>query len=240
MKKLLISSIASMMAVFAFAQDKVINDANAEVRNASGFHAIKVSQGITLIIKQGNTEAVAVSASEKQYRDRIKTEVVNGELKIYYESEKWYKGWNTNNKKLRAYVSFKQLDLLDGSSGSETSAEGSISSDNLKIDLSSGAGFKGLVQATSLSVKESSGATAGVSGKTQSLKVISSSGAVFNGYDLLSDKCEADASSGGTIQVSVSKELAAGASSGGDIHYKGAGVITKINTSSGGSVKSRN
>jgi len=37
--------------------------------------------------------------------------------------------------------------------------------------------------------------------------------------------------------VSVNKELSAQASSGGDIRYKGDGVITKVSTGSGGSIK---
>jgi Putative auto-transporter adhesin, head GIN domain len=226
------------LAVFSFAQDKVINDANAEARSVSGFHAIKISSGIDLVIKQGNSEAVAVSASEKVYRDRIKTEVVNGVLKIYYENEKWYKGRGSNGKKLRAYVSFKQIDMLDCSSGSSTIVDGSMSAGNLKIELSSGADFKGALQSTSLNIDESSGATAHISGKTQLLSVETSSGAGFYGYELLSDKCNADASSGGNIQINVNKELSADASSGGDIRYKGQGVITKISTGSGGSVKS--
>jgi Putative auto-transporter adhesin, head GIN domain len=238
MKKIFLFAFTSLLSVSLLAQDKVINDANAEARNVSSFHGIKVSHGIELVIKQGNAEAVAVSASEKQYRDRIKTEVVNGILKIYYENEKWYKGWSTNGKRLKAYVSFKQLDLVDGSSGSSTTIEGTMNAGDLKIDLSSGAGFSGSVQANRLTVDESSGATAHINGKAQSVSVETSSGAGFYGYDLISDKCDADASSGGSIEINVSKELSADASSGGDIRYRGNGVITKISTSSGGSVKS--
>jgi Putative auto-transporter adhesin, head GIN domain len=238
MKKIFLLAFTCLLTVSLLAQDKVINDANAEARNVSGFHGIKVSHGIALVIKQGNTEAVAVSASTKEYRDHIKTEVVNGIVKIYYDNEKWYKGWSSNGKKLRAYVSFKQLDLVDGSSGSSTTIDGTMNAGDLKINLSSGADFRGTVQSNSLNVDESSGATAHISGKSQSVSVETSSGAGFYGFELVSDKCDADASSGGSIEISVNKELSADASSGGDIRYKGAGVITKISTSSGGSVKS--
>ena len=236
MKKISLFLFASLLAVFSFAQDKIINDANAEARNVSGFHAIKISHGIDLIIKQGSTEAVAVSASTKEYRDNIRTEVVGGVLKIYFDT-KWYKNWNSNGKKLKAYVSFKQLDLIDGSSGSYTTVDGSFTGTNVRIELSSGAGFKGALEATSLSVDGSSGAVARISGKTQTASLEASSGAGVYGYDLVSDKCDADASSGGAIEVSVNKELSAEASSGGDIRYKGTGVITRVSTGSGGSVK---
>ncbi len=42
----------------------------AQVRKVSGFHAIKVSTGIKVYLSQG-TEAVAVSASKEEYRDKI-------------------------------------------------------------------------------------------------------------------------------------------------------------------------
>ncbi len=236
MKKISLLLLGALVTLLSFGQDKIINDANAEARNVSGFHAIKVSHGIELIIKQGTTEAVAVSASTKEYRDNIKTEVVGGVLKIYFDTQ-WYKNWNSSGKKLRAYVSFKQLDMLHGSSGSFTTIDGTFSGMDVKIELSSGAGLKGVIEASSLSIDNSSGATAHISGKTQNANLEASSGAGVYAYDLVSDKCSADASSGGSIQVSVNKELSAEASSGGDIRYKGDGVITKISTGSGGSVK---
>ncbi len=236
MKRISLLLLASLLAVCCFAQDRIINDPNAEVRNVTGFHAIRISHGIELIIKQGNTEAVAVSASQKEYRDNIKTEVEGGVLKIYFDTQ-WYKNWNSNGKKLKAYVSFKQLDMLHGSSGSNTTVDGTINSNDVKIELSSGAGFKGAVEATSLSVDNSSGATARISGKAQSVTLETSSGAGIYGYDLVSDKCDAHASSGGAIEVSINKELSARASSGGDIRYKGNAVITNVSTGSGGSVR---
>ncbi|MEO6314558.1 MAG: head GIN domain-containing protein [Chitinophagaceae bacterium] len=236
MKKISLFVFACLVTVFSFAQDKIINDANAEARNVSGFHAIKISHGIELVIKQGGTEAVAVSASEKEYRDNIKTEVAGGVLKIYFDT-KWYKNWNSNGKKLKAYVSFKELDLLDGSSGSSTVVDGNLNAGTFRIELSSGAVFKGAVQATSLTVDGSSGSVARISGKTQTASLEASSGAGVYGYDMISDKCDADASSGGAIEISVNKELSAEASSGGDIRYKGNGVITKVSKGSGGSVK---
>lgn len=236
MKKIALFLFAGLVTVSAIAQDKIINDANAESRTVGNFHAIKISHGIDLVIKQGSTEAVAVSASTKAYRDNIKTEVVNGVLKIYFDTQ-WYKNWNSSGKHLKAYVSFKQIDMLDGSSGSSTTVDGNMSAGNMKIELSSGANFKGAMDVTSISIDGGSGANAHVSGKAQTASMEASSGAGIYGYDLVADNCDASASSGGVVQVSVNKELSAHASSGGDVRYKGNGVITKVSTGSGGSVK---
>jgi Putative auto-transporter adhesin, head GIN domain len=237
MQKLFSLILFSVISLFSIAQDKIVNDPHAEIRNLSGsFHGIKISNGIELVLKQGGTEAVAVSASTVEYRNKIKTEISNGILKIYYD-DKMNWGWNKERKYLKAYVSFKELDLLDASSGSQTTIDGAMNCSKLAVDISSGAGIKGKIEASEMKVDQSSGSTMKVTGKVGNLSVETSSGAGFYGYDLESDNCDADASSGGSIYISVNKELQADASSGGDIRYKGAGVITKLKTGSGGSVK---
>src|SRR6476659_3652657 len=89
MKKLFLSFPLLLCGFILFAQDKIVYDANAEIRNVSSFHAVEVSNGINLILKQGNTDAVAVSGSSTDVIKRIKTEVVNGKLKIYFDHEGW-------------------------------------------------------------------------------------------------------------------------------------------------------
>jgi hypothetical protein len=104
MKKLLFVAILLIPSAFSFAQ-KVVEDKNAQRRQVSGFHGVKVSHGIDLFISQGNEESVAVSASEEEYRNKIKTVVENGILKIYYDDAKSW-GINWGSRKLRAYVSY--------------------------------------------------------------------------------------------------------------------------------------
>jgi hypothetical protein len=235
MKKLLFSLI-TFLALPAFAQDNTINEANATKRSLSGsFTGISVSSGIDLYLSQGNEESLAVSASEQKYLDRLITEVVNGTLKIYFDN----KGvtWKSGNKKLKAYVSFKTLQRLNVSSGSDAVVNGNINADDFDLDVSSGADFKGAITAKTLSVDVSSGASINISGKSDKLKVDVSSGADFKGYDLVTDYCDASASSGAGVHVTINKELNAKASSGGDIKYKGTALIRDIKTSSGGSVK---
>jgi hypothetical protein len=236
MKKLLCSFI-TVLCLTAFAQDtKVINDANATTRSLSGsFTAISVSSGIDLYLSQGTEESLAVSASDQKHLDRLITEVVNGTLKIYYDN----KGvtWKSENRKLKAYVSFKTLQKLNVSSGSDAKVNGSINAADFNLDVSSGAVFKGDITAKTLTVDLSSGASINISGKSDKLKVEVSSGADFKGYDLVTDYCDASASSGAGVHVTINKELNAKASSGGDIHYKGTALIRDIKTSSGGSVK---
>jgi hypothetical protein len=235
MKKLIIVLPFLFGIISLNAQNTVIYDDHAEVRNVSSFHAIEVSNGITLIIKQGSQEAVAVSASSPEIRSHIKTVVEGGKLKIYFDNKGWH-DWNIK-KELKAYVSFKNLDALEANSGADASTDGNINVGDLAIDLSSGADFKGIITATKLDIDQSSGSDMTIKGKVNDINIITTSGSDFNGYDLISETCKADASSGSDIEITVNKELQADASSGGGINYKGSGVITSISNSSGGKVK---
>jgi hypothetical protein len=236
MKKLLLA--AGMFATLSLAaQDLVIDDANAKRRSLSGsFQSIRVSDGIELLLTQGSEESVAVSASESKYLERLKTEVSDGVLRIYYDNKSMV--WNNNERRrLKAYVSFKTLNQIKASSGAEVQAKSVWKLDALQLDFSSGARFNGSLEVNELATSQGSGSEINLSGKAASLKAEASSGAVFKGYDLAAGFCEAKASSGGEVRITVNKELAAKASSGGSIRYRGDGVLRDINVSSGGSVK---
>ena len=112
------------MAAFggaALAQ-KTINDPNAEKRNVSGFHQVEVGGGIDLYLSEGD-ETVVVSAADSRFRDKIRTEVKNGVLKIWYDYKTGFH-FESGNKKMKAYVSYKSLDRVEGSGGSDVFVDG--------------------------------------------------------------------------------------------------------------------
>lgn len=237
MKKIF-SLLAIFLSVTAIAQDKtVINDKNAEPRNVKGFHAIKVSDGIDLYLSYGD-EAAAVSASETEYRDKIKTVVENGILKIWYGSDQFNRLIFTNKRNLRAYVSYKDMDMITASAGSEVLVDGTIKGNSLILKFSSGSDFKGNVDVNELKVDQSSGSDVRIGGKANTVSIETSSGSDFNGYNLVVEICTARGSSGSDINITVNKELKAHASSGSDIHYRGNPIVNS-SRSSGGSVNRR-
>jgi len=224
------------IVVSATSAQKVINDANAEKRNVSGYHAISVSGGIDLYLSQGS-ESVAVSASETKYRDRIKTEVENGVLKIWYETNSNINiDWG-NNRRMKAYVSFKNLDHLTGSGGSDIDVDGSIKVAMLKLHFSGGSDFAGKVESNDLKVEASGGSDVNISGSVKNLDIEASGGSDFKGYELVTEVCNLEASGGSDIYVTVNKELSADASGGSDVYYKGNGTVKEMKSSGSSSIK---
>lgn len=233
MKKIFSLLVVTAFITFASAQ-KTINDANVQKRNVSGFHAIEVSGGIDLYLSQGD-EAVAVSASKVEDRDRIVTEVKEGVLKIWYDWKNSSK-FDWGNRKMKAYVSFRNLNRLEGSGGSDINVDGSIKVPKLEMEISGGSDFDGKVETDELKIEASGGSDVDISGKAAKLTVDASGGSDFKGYELATDICNVEASGGSDVHVTVNKELSANASGGSDVFYKGTGLIRDVKTS-GSSIK---
>lgn len=235
MKKIISLVIFAASFSAAIAQ-KTVNDPNAEKRNVSGYHAIEVSGGIDLYLSQGE-EAVAVSASETKYRDRIKTEVKNGVLKIWYDNKNNLNLVWGNNRKMKAYVSFKNLDNLEGSGGSDINVEGAIKVNILSLNVSGGSDFEGKVEANDLKVDASGGSDVKISGMVKKLDIDASGGSDFKGYELTADVCNLQASGGSDVYITVNKELSADTSGGSDVFYKGNGTVREMKSSGSSSIK---
>ena len=234
MKKILLCFFLLITATLVFAQ-KTIYDANAVLREGKGYNAIEVSDGIDLFITYGD-EAIAVSASEDRYRDKIKTVVENGVLKIFYD-EKGF-SWNTK-KNLKAYVSFKNLAALSASGGSDIIVEGSIKVNDLNITISGGCDFKGKVTVNKLTIDQSGGSDVTISGTAARVTISASGGSDFHGYPLITDFCDAEANGGSDIEITANKEINARASGASDISYKGSASLKETKSSGASNVSKK-
>jgi hypothetical protein len=232
MKKYTLLLTAIIVFSSAIAQ-KTINDPNAVKRDVPSFHAVEVSSGIDLYLTQGN-EAVAISATSEDVRNKIITKVENGVLKIYFEHGI---NFDWGNKKMKAYVSFKTLDGLRASGGSDVYAEDGINSNNLDVKLSGGSDFRGKINSSDLKIVASGGSDVYVSGKANAVSVEANGGSDFHGYDLVTDICNVEANGGSDVYITANKEINVEANGGSDIRYKGDGVIKNLNSNGSSSVK---
>ena len=212
---------------FAFSSEKTEN------RNLKNFNAIKISSGIDLYLRMGETEEVKVVA-DGDIIDKVITEVKDGTLKIYMKQNN---NWNWGiTKSRKVYVSVKELVRLDASSGSDVNSENTLTGESLEVKASSGSDVNLDIHYKNFSVDASSGSDARISGKTKNLKVEASSGSDVKAQYLESVICKVSVSSGSDATVNVSEELYANASSGGDVRYYGNPQVKDINESSGGDV----
>ena len=212
-----------------------INDPNAELREAKNFHVINVSSSFDVYISQSKEEAVAVSGASSKDKENIKVEVKEGVLYVRYEgNSKW--GWNSGNKKLKVYISFKNIDKLLISGACNVFFTDIINVNELTINQSGASDLKGNLNVNYLHVDLNGASDVTLSGTAKFLSVEVNGASDFKGYDLVSVNCVAKASGASDIRVTVNKELSAEASGASDIKYKGNGVIIDKKSSGSSSV----
>lgn len=233
MKKIIATLLIAAVSLEAMAQKQVIADENAQQREARNFHAIKVSNAIDVFIVQGSEEGLAVSAKTDEFRDKIRSEVRNGVLRIWYDENMWRGG---GNRKLKAYISVKELDALEASGACDVTVSGKLQSKELKLVMSGASDFKGAINADYLEVHLSGASDATIEGAVTALNVDASGASDLKGYDLQTEKCVVEASGASDVKISVNKELNAEASGASGIHYRGSGVIKDIKTSGASSI----
>ena len=228
----------SLSLLQVLGQKTVINDPNVEVRSVKGYHGIEVSNAIDLYLSQGDQETVAVSAVDVKWRDRIRTEVVNGILKIWLDNKGW--AWSNGNKKMKAYISFTTLDKLVASGASDVFVDGVISGSSLDIRLSGASDFKGAIKVNELNLDQSGASDAHITGTVAGLTTIQSSGASdVKGYDLITGSCNAHLSGASDVRITVNKELNVHASGASSVYYKGDAVIREMHSSGASSVSKK-
>lgn len=235
MKKLLLA-LTLIFSLSAMAQ--TVHDANAEVRNVSGFKGVSVSGAVDLFISQGSTEAVAVSARDTKVRDRIKTEVREGILYISFDSKGW-KDWNMHDQKMKAYVTVKDINRLEASGASDVDVSGTLKTDNLKLTLSGASDFEGNIEAKNIQIRGTGASDIKISGSAETANIEMSGASDFKGYDFKIDNCKAEISGAGDMQLHVNKELEAEARGASSIKYKGDAVVKKSETSGASSIKKK-
>lgn len=201
-------------------------------REVKNFNSIKISNGLDLIITQDTLEKVIVEADENLQKI-IKTEVSNGELRIYSTEP------ILNASRLKVYVTMKNITEVEANSGSDVNSPSALKFQDFKVSATSGADVTLNLSCNNLEAKSSSGSDISLSGKTGKLIIESSSGSDMNAEKMSSDTCSVIASSGSDVEVTVLKKIKAHASSGSDIKVIGNPIEREIEKSSGGEVTFR-
>ncbi|MGE5393755.1 MAG: head GIN domain-containing protein [Candidatus Saccharibacteria bacterium] len=236
----LFSTALLMLALFisSGAEASLRNDGR-QTRSVEEFHGISVSSGIDLYLTQKNIQEVRVEADEEDMENLI-TKVEGGILKIYMKEKSWSwfnLGWSHSSRKV--YVSFKTLDKLEASAGSDVVSQSALNLTNMELNASSGSDVKLELNADRLNAVSSSGSDIKLTGKANYLQANASSAGDIDATDFQTKRCDASASSGSDLRVYATEQLDANASSGADIAYWGNPARKNINESSGGDVHNK-
>jgi len=178
------------------------------------FTMIKASEGLDVYITQSENTSIEVEADENVI-SLIATDIQNGTLVIHTKESVG------RCKSKKVHVSLPIIEKIVSTSGADVYSTEVLIADNLEVKSNSGADIKIEVEAVHVSCSTSSGADIKISGTADSLTADASSGSDIQARDLSVKDCDASASSGADVTVTVSGKLIANSSSGGDVHYYG-------------------
>lgn len=236
MKKYCLTLFVLLLTLASLAQNDIVVDPNASVRIISGnFTAIKISGGIDLFLSQSDNMSLAVSAASETLKEGIKTTIENGVLLILFKGDK---SWVRKDRKLKVYVSFKELTNINASGACDLIVAGSIRVPSLVLQMSGACDFNGRVEVDELTLNLSGASDAKISGTAKTVDIVSSGASDVKAYDLQTEFCNANVSGASDINITVKTELNANASGASDVFFKGDGLI-KNRKSSGSSTIAR-
>jgi hypothetical protein len=228
MKNLLL--ITSILVITTW----VAQGQESETRNIGSFSGVKVTEGIDVYLKRGEKESVRVEVSGTSLSNVI-TEVSGSYLRVHMRDGN-YRG----NVQAKVYVTYVKVDKLSASSAGSIFSEGTIQASDLEVSASSAGSIEISLDAGGVNASASSAGEIELQGKTKSLDIDASSAGQIDAYDLEAQKVTAEASSAGSLKITVINDLVARASSGGNIRYHGNPDKFITDSSSGGSVKKSN
>lgn len=194
------------------------------------FKKISVSNAIDLVIEQSETTEITVEADDNLQKDII-TKVEDGTLVIKCKFNSFR---NITSKKV--IVKMPNIQKIEASSASSVQSNNVILGEDIDLETSSAATMNLNVESDNISCDSGSGSSMNISGKALKIKTSASSGASINAEKLLANEVDAEASSGGTVNVHPIVHLKAQASSGGNINYDNTPKTIEKSASSGGSI----
>ncbi len=199
-------AIAAGLSVAAHAQDSRDID-------VAEFDSIDAGGGMRLVVTVGEAQSVRLVGDADEFDD-VEIDVRRGELDIDQDS-----GWFGRRSSLdvTVEVTVPSLDELDVGRGINAEVTG-ISSDQLWVDVSTGARLE-------------------VSGTCGDLEVDLSTGAVMYGDSLVCENVDVDASTGASGRLHASESASARASTGASIRVSGSPSRRDARSSLGGSVR---
>lgn len=206
---------------------QVIVDANATTRSLTGaYDEVNISGNIKLIISQSENAALAISADEEKYKGDINTIVKEHVLFISASDNKF---WKSRGRGYTVYLSLKELNKVDASGAADIIVAGSLKSNSIVINLNGASSFNGYLLATNVKMELSGASLAILYGSANDFQITCNGASDVNGYEFITQNCNANASGASDMQINVQRNIDATASGASHIYYTGDASVAALN-----------
>jgi hypothetical protein len=221
--------------------------------DVTGFKGIDVSGGIDVILVQGSSESLTLTAQENLF-EHITAEVDNGTLRIYTRNI-------MPTRQINARITFKNIGSLKVTGGGDTYSETPVNAEAFDVQISGGGDFRSVINSEDLHFNISGGGNAEITGKTKDYSISVSGGGdlksgvnagitfcrIAGGGDLylrnenLASEADIEISGGGDADIKMNAEkLKCSVGGGGDALISGQASAFEININGGGDADARN
>lgn len=135
----------------------------------SDFHGIDVSSGFDVILVQGNSEDITITAQENLF-EYITVKIEQGILKVYAQKN------IRPTKPMKARISFKSIDNLKVSGGGDIESETPVNVPKLDVNISGGGDLNSVINTDELICHLSGGGDAEIDGNIRNYNLNLSGG----------------------------------------------------------------
>ena len=204
-----------------------------ETRDLDGFTGVHISSGIDVYLSQGEEFEVVVEADEN-LQEVIVTKMEGKMLVVKTDRVNI-----RNAKSKKVHIILPELTDLKISSAGDCVGKTAFYCDDLKISVSSAGDLKLEVDADKIYLDISSSGDAELAGEADFFQANLSSAGDLDAFDLIAARVEVSVSSAGDASVHATEEISMNASSAGSIYYRGDAKVVHSQSSSAGSIVSR-
>jgi hypothetical protein len=214
-KLIIVLAIASLL----FASCRRINGSGniiSEKRNVGNFTGVQTEDVISVEVKNGPETVVDVEADDNVL-PHIKTEVKNGQLRVYFKNI-----MSIGDVHAKVYVTAPVINELDVSGAASINSTGILkTNDKMKLFISGAGNIKAQLDAPDVAVDVSGSGSADLEGRTRHFSTDVSGAGNIKALDLLAETGDAKVSGAGSIRIHASVKLTAKVSGAGDVYYRG-------------------
>tara|TARA_A100001234_G_scaffold214700_1_gene218572 strand:+ start:479 stop:1156 length:678 start_codon:yes stop_codon:yes gene_type:complete len=207
--------IFSLATVTFFGQSKIDRDLGE-------FSRVAVYDGINLELIKSEENKVEITGKNTNF---VVVKNKNGDLKIRLNLERRFSG-----DKTKVTLFYKTLYNIISHEGSNVFSKDTIKQADLNIKANTGSTVNIIVDLNTLNTTSATGSTVNLSGNTEYHDCSTSTGAEINAEKLTTTETYATSTTGGLIEVSVTKELEANSKLGGviNVHKKTDKIVESI------------
>nr|MBC7612034.1 DUF2807 domain-containing protein [Pseudopedobacter sp.] len=227
----LLKTVLSCFLIFVSAATLMAQEIEKAI-NINNFNGIIVSSGIDLYLTQNGSEKVVLKGS-KDLMEKVKvSKTSDGALKFEIENGSSWGNWSFGkNNNIKAYISFKTLNSLIASGGSDIYGKNQFKMNSLLIRTSGGSDVKLDLAVADLKVASSGGSDIYLKGSASSFTIQASGGSDVKAFGLIAGELVAKMSGGSDGEFNAEKSITVAASGASGVSYKGAAIKKSINTS---------